>query len=71
MYTHSLFDEPAACYVLEMAADAAAEADLPTIGRVTVEPRLRIAGGAGEAIDVAVRALDAAWRAPLAAGGGR
>jgi phosphoribosylformylglycinamidine synthase len=70
MHAHSLFDEPAACYVLEMAADAAAEAGLPTIGRVTVEPRLRIAGGAGEAIDVAVRALDAAWRAPLANGGG-
>jgi phosphoribosylformylglycinamidine synthase len=71
MYAHSLFDESAACYVLEMAADTAAEAGLPTIGRVTVEPRLRIAGGAGEAIDLAVRALDTAWRAPLAAGGGR
>ena len=71
MYAHSLFDEPAACYVLEMTADAAAEAGLPAIGRVTVEPRLRIAHGADMAIDVAIRALDAAWRAPLAAGGGR
>jgi len=66
----SLFDEPPACYILEMTPQAADAAGLRAIGRVTTEPRLRIALGGSEAIDLSIRALDAAWRAPLADGGG-
>ncbi len=70
-YVRSFLNEVPACYVLEMTPEAAEDAELPIIGRVTVEPRLRIKGGPGDEIELAIRALDVAWRSPLAEDGGR
>ncbi len=67
----SIFDTPTTTYILEMTEADANEAGLKIIGRVEDEPRLRIAHGDSERIDVAVADLERAWRSPLAQGGGR
>ena len=70
-YPDSIFSPLATTYVLEMPETAASESGQEVIGRVEKEPRLCIAGGDVERIDVAVADLARAWRSPLAHGGGR
>ncbi len=70
-YTHSIFEPIATSYVLEMTQDDARDANLPIIGTVKPEPQLRIDGVDSSSIDLPVSDLAAAWRSPLAKGGGR
>ncbi len=65
-----LFDEPAACYVLEMTPEAATASGLPIIGEVSSDGRLRIIDAEGGAVELPVESLNEAWRSPLADGGG-
>ncbi len=71
VYADSIFAAIATTYVLEMSESDAAESGLPIIGSVEAEPRVRISGDSFESIDLPVGQLAAAWRAPLAQGGGR
>ena len=71
----SLFAEPLltavpTTYVLEMSRLAAEQARLTILGTVTTEPTLRIDGDGLSGCVVDVSDLAAAWKSPLAVGGG-
>lgn len=63
------FEVTATTYVLEMTELDAAASGLPRLGRIEAAPILRVSA-AGERIEWSVDDLAAAWRAPLASGGG-
>jgi phosphoribosylformylglycinamidine (FGAM) synthase-like enzyme len=69
--SESIFADLATSYVLEMPEAEAVRSGFPTIGRVTAEPRFRMAAESGGSIDLTIGELAAAWRAPLAYGGSR
>jgi len=70
-YGDPVFAPSATTYVLEMTVAEAEASGLPVIGRVKAEPRVRIKSDRLKPIDLPVAELAAAWRAPLAQGGGR
>jgi len=67
----AIFSPLATSYVLEVTQDDAKASGLPILGRVEQEPLLVIERDGADRIDVAVEDLAAAWRRPLAQGGGR
>jgi phosphoribosylformylglycinamidine synthase len=63
------FEVSATTYVLEMSDAEATKSGFPRLGRVESSPTLRVTSG-GERVEWSLEQLAAAWRAPLASGGG-
>jgi phosphoribosylformylglycinamidine synthase len=70
-YAERLIANVATSYLLEMTEAEAKKAGLPIVGVVEAEPRLHIDLDGACVVDLTVGDLAAAWRSPLAHGGGR
>jgi phosphoribosylformylglycinamidine synthase len=70
-YGYPAFGLVPTTYVLEMSERDATDCELPVIGSVDLEARLRLDAAGASGIDIGVAELAGAWRSPLAKGGGR